>query len=67
MNSPDEPSEPLYRLGGLLRRSSARRAIVHLLLKGYTRKQIALELKRSQHTIDAHLNRMLKKLGSPLV
>jgi DNA-binding NarL/FixJ family response regulator len=63
MNSHDESSEPLHRLGGLLRRSSARRAIVHLLLDGCTRKQIALELKRSQHTIDAHLKTIYREVG----
>ncbi len=63
MDSQDHPSEPLHRLGGLLHRSSARRAIVHLLLEGCTRKQIALELNRSQHTIDAHLKLMYREVG----
>jgi DNA-binding NarL/FixJ family response regulator len=63
MNSQGESSEPLHRLGGLLRRSLIRRAIVHLLLEGCTRKQIALRLKRSQHTIDAHLKIIYREVG----
>ena len=52
-----------HRFRGLLRRSSSRRAIVHLLLEGCTRKQIALKLSRSQHTIDAHLKAMYREVG----
>lgn len=63
MNSQGESCEPLHRLGGLLRRSSVRRAIVRLLLEGCTRKQIALELNRSQHTIDAHLKAIYRAIG----
>lgn len=63
MNPRDELSEILHRFRGLLRRSSSRRAIVHLLLEGCTRKQIALRLSRSQHTIDAHLKIIYREVG----
>ncbi|XWV15173.1 MAG: hypothetical protein HEQ11_02400 [Gemmatimonas sp.] len=36
---------------------------MHLLLDSCTRKQIALELKRSQHTIDAHLKTIYREVG----
>ena len=63
MNTRDELSEVLHRFRGLLQRSTSRRAIVHLLLEGCTRKQIALKLSRSQHTIDAHLKIIYREVG----
>lgn len=63
MNFWDDPSELLERFSGVLRRSSVRRAIVRLLLEGCSRKEIALKMNRSQHTIDAHLKAMYREVG----
>ena len=63
MNYRNEPSDLLSRFRGVLRRSSARRAIASLLLQGCTRKQIALKMARSQHTIDAHLKAIYREVG----
>jgi DNA-binding NarL/FixJ family response regulator len=63
MNSWDVPSELLERFSGVLSRSPVRRAIVLLLLEGCSRKQIALKLNRSQHTIDGHLKAIYREVG----
>jgi len=51
------------RLALLLSRSPMRRRIVVLLLEGRSRKAIAVELQRSQHTIDSHLKAMYHAIG----
>ena len=51
------------RLALLLSRSPMRRSIVVLLLEGRSRKAIAVELQRSQHTIDSHLKAMYHAIG----
>lgn len=63
MNSWDQTSECLERFRSMLSRSSARRAIVLLLLEGCSRKQIALKMSRSPHTIDAHMKAMYREVG----
>lgn len=51
------------RLALLLSRSPVRRRLVALLVEGKTRKVIATEMRRSQHTIDAHLKAMYRVVG----
>lgn len=51
------------RLALLLSRSPTRRRLVALLLEGKSRKAIALEMQRSQHTIDSHLKAIYATIG----
>ncbi len=47
----------------LLSRSPTRRQLVELLLDGKSRKAIAMEMQRSQHTIDSHLKAIYRPIG----
>lgn len=51
------------RLALLRSRSPMRRRIVVLLLEGRSRRAMAVELQRSQHTIDSHLKAMYRAIG----
>ncbi len=51
------------RLALLMLRSPTRRQIIALLLEGKSRKAIAREMKRSHHTIDAHLKAIYREIG----
>ncbi len=53
----------LARLAQLLARSPARQRIVALLVEGRSRKEIARDLGRSPHTIDAHLKAIYRHVG----
>lgn len=46
----------------LLRRRVALSGIVRLLIRGYSRKEIARALCRSQHTIDWHLRELYRTI-----
>lgn len=43
--------------------SSRERGIVELVSKGYVNKQIASELRISEHTVSTHMRRIFAKLG----
>ena len=53
----------LARLAQLLARSPVRQTIVALLVAGRARKEIARDLGRSPHTIDAHLKAIYRHVG----
>jgi DNA-binding NarL/FixJ family response regulator len=59
-SSPDLAGGPSTRLTSLTAREAE---ILRLIGKGLSRVQIATQLCRSAKTIDAHQNRMMKKLG----
>jgi DNA-binding NarL/FixJ family response regulator len=63
MRLPEERSEIGERLAVKLARSSTRRRIVHLLLEGKTRKEIAAIMGRSPHTIDSHIRVLYRAVG----
>lgn len=51
------------RLAVLMSRSPTRRQLIALLLEGKSRKAIAMEMQRSQHTIDSHLKAIYRETG----
>ncbi len=63
MHVPDSDSSIESRLRTVLSRSSIRRELVAFLVEGRTRKQIAALMKRSPHTIDAHLKSIYRGIG----
>ncbi len=63
MTGIDSSSNARDRLALLLSRSATRRRLVALLLEGKSRKAIAMEMQRSQHTIDSHLKAIYAAVG----
>ncbi len=59
----DQNTSACECLALLLSRSQIKRRLVALLLEGKTRKVIATELQRSQHTIDSHLKAIYRTIG----
>lgn len=59
MENRTSESEIASKLLMVLSRSPVRRELVALLLTGKSRKEIAMVMRRSQHTIDAHLKSIL--------
>lgn len=52
----------LRRLEQLIAASEVKASIIHLLLLGFQRKQIAVALRRSSHTVDGHLKELYREL-----
>lgn len=63
MNEAEREADKQERLVSLLSRSPTRQQLVRLLLEGKSRKAIAAAMKRSQHTIDAHLKVIYRTVG----
>jgi DNA-binding CsgD family transcriptional regulator len=63
VNEAEREADKQERLVTLLSRSPTRQQLVRLLLEGKSRKAIAAAMKRSQHTIDAHLKVIYRTVG----